>query len=321
MPALIETISPGRARAGDTLTINGSGFGSFGNNAVRVDDGTGFATVPGADVTTIDASTIEFVVPAGLARDRFFAIEVTNNEDDTASISFAYSQLTVVELETNRLPVKKPGAFESVLTVDGVPDENPLIQEAKDWDRLATKSEMAQRDLFTALGDLAARGAIGMRRIPIGADEQRYFRDAADGSQWKTLEPEIIWWAGQIPAATVTEEFLLAHADAGEALPSASGSPNQLVAVTGKLALLTVHVTDESTGSVSRIVRVRILVEDVEVFDSASLPIGQDPFINKNGQWTLAPWIDVTAGDSIKVAVTKNSATNTLNVIARGVIV
>lgn len=319
MPALIETISPGRARAGETLTINGSGFGGFGNNAVRVDDGSGFATVPGADVTTLSPTAIEFDLPAGLARNRFVTVEVTNNEDSSTTLWYVYSQLTLAELETDRLPGKKPGHRESVLTVAGVPDEDPLIQEAKDWDRVATKSEMAQHDLLTALGDVAARGGAGMRRVPVGADGQRYFRDETLGGQWRTLAVESLWWGGQILAATVAEVVLGAGEDAS-VVPTSTLT--ELVAtVTGKLALLMVHVTEDSTGSASRIILVRILVNGVEVFNSSSLPLGQDPFIPENGHWTLAPWLDITAGDRIEVAVTKSNATNTLNVIARAVIV
>ena len=215
MTATIDTIGPGRGRAGETLSINGEGFGAYGTNAVRVDDGGGFTTVPGSDVTTIDSTRVDFVMPAGLARDRFITVEVTNNENNTAALWYFYSQLTLTELETNRLPGKKPGHYESTLTVAGVPDEAPLVQEAKDWDRLASKAELVQHDLLTTLGDLAARGSAGMRRIPIGADGQRYFRDEASGGQWRSLEVEPLWWGKSIPAATLSEVFLVAHGDGG----------------------------------------------------------------------------------------------------------
>lgn len=317
MTAVIDRIEPGRARAGETVRITGSGFGGYGHNIVRVDDGTGSQAVPGADTTTIDETAIDFVIPAGLARDRFITVEVTNTEDDTTATWWVYSQLTLVELETDRLPAKQPGAREATITFSGVPDEDPLIQEAKDWNRLGAKSEMAQHDLFTTVGDVAALGATGMRRIPVGANGERYYRVTGPGGEWRDTEWESAWWGGQILAAQTTEEFLVPHLDgAGNRLNSVFP---QLVTRDGKLAMLCIHVTDDSNGAASRITRVRIYVEGAVAFDSNDLPLGEDPFINENGSWTLAPWLDVEEGDRVEIGVTKNNATNILNVIARAV--
>jgi hypothetical protein len=327
MPALIETISPGRGRAGELQTINGSGFGSYGSNAVRVDDGTGIVLVPGSDVTTLDDGTITFVIPAGLVRDRHIVVEVTNNEDDTAATWWFYSQLTLVELETNRLPGKKPGARESTAqSAVATPDEDPGIQEAKDWNRLATKLEMTQYDLLTALGDVAARGATGMRRVPAGADGQRYFRDGlANGGEWKTLVPETLWWGGQILAANVGVEMaLVPHHDGGYPaqlfLGPVTDARELASTVSGQLILLNLHVTEDSTGTNTFINRVRILVNDVEAFDSDDLPTNEQPFLNEVDGWSFAPYLSLAVGDNLQVLVTKNNAVQTLNVIARVVI-
>ncbi|HEU03191.1 MAG TPA: hypothetical protein ENH89_23335 [Aurantimonas coralicida] len=286
-----------------------------------MDDGGGPVTIPGADTLDIDTSTIQVVVPAGLVRDRFIEVEVENTEDSTTAISYLYSQLTLTELETDRLPGKKPGFREATITTAGVPDEDELVIEAKDFDRLSAKVESLQYDNLTTLGDLAPRGpAQGLRRIPIGTDGQRWFRDENLGGQWKTLEPDVVWWAGQVPAATVTELFLATQV-LGSFDLSGPSRTEQIAPKTGQLALLQVHVTDDSAGATSRISRVRILVEGVEVFDSLSLPVGQDPFIPENGHWTLAPFINVTEKDVIEIAVTKNNANVTLNVIARAVLV
>jgi len=322
MPSSIETIAPGRARAGETLTINGSGFGGFGHNVVRVDDGGGFAAIPGADVTTIDTETITFVMPAGLARDRFISVEVTNNEDNTTATWWFYSQLTLVELETDRLPFKVPGFREGVTTTAGVPDESPGVQEAKDWNRLAVKSEMAQYDLFTTLGDIAARGTNGMRRVPLGTDGQRYYRSPPTGAEWRTHTPESVWWGGQLIAANVAESYPRPQNLAS--IPTVAvglDATDQSAVVDGFLALLMIHVTDESTGFASRVSRVRIFVNDVVAFDSDTLDPVLQPFIFRTSHWTLAPWLEVNAGDRIRIGVTKNNATNTLNVIARAVLV
>lgn len=317
MTAAIERIEPGRARAGETVRITGSGFGSYGHNLVRIDDGGGFQDIPGADTTTIDETAIDIVIPGGLARDRFLVVEVTNTENNTTAIWWVYSQLTLVELETNRLPAKQPGAREATITFSGVPDEDPLIQEAKDWNRLGAKSELAQHDLFTTVGDVAALGDAGMRRIPVGADRERYYRVTDAGGEWRDTEWESVWWGGQILAAQTDEQFLVPQLDgAGNRLNSVFP---QIATRDGKLALLCVHVTDDSNGASSRINRVRIYVESVVVFDSNDLPLGEDPFINENGSWTLAPWLDVSEGDRVEVGVTKNNATNILNVIARAV--
>ena len=325
MPAAIDTISPGRGRAGDTQAINGSGFGSYGTNAVRVDDGTGFVVVPGVDITTIDDSTIEFVLPAGLARDRHVVVEVTNNEDNTSAIWWVYSQLTLAELETNRQPIKQPGFRESTVTTAGVPDEDPLVQEAKDWNRLGAKNELAQLDLLTTLGDVAARGD-GMRRIPVGTNGQRFFRDSVAGGVWKTLEPEVLWWGGQVAAAQFGIEMVLVpHADATLAAQvytaAVTNAREQLASNTGHIALVNIHVTEDSTGTNSFINRVRVLVNDVEALDTDDLPFLEQPFLNEVDSYALAAWIPITIGDLIQVLVSKNNAAQTLNVIARAVIV
>ena len=327
MPALIETISPGRGRAGELQTITGSGFGSYGSNAVRVDDGTGIVLVPGSDVTTVDDTTITFLIPSGLVRDRHIVVEVTNNEDNTAAGWWFYSQLTLAELATNRLPGKKPGARESTTQASfGVPDEDPGIQEAKDWNRLAVKLELTEYDIYTAAGDLAALGPTGMRRVPAGADGQRYFRDSlTNGGEWKTLMPEVLWWGGQVLAANANVEMVLVPQHEGSYPAQLYTGPvtdaRELVApTTGQLILINLHITEDSTGTNSFIRRCRILVNDVEAFDSDTLPTDQQPFINEVDGWSFAPYLAITAGDKIQVLVTKNNAVRILNVIARAVI-
>jgi len=323
MAVAIETISPGRGREGDAQTINGSGFGSYGNNQVRLDDGTGPQLLAGATVTTVDENTITFFVPAGLVRDRFVVVEVTNTEDNTTASWWFYSQLTIAELEVTPLPGKKPGQKESTLTVLGVPDEDSQIQEAKDWNRLASKIDLAS-ELYSAKGDLVALGPDGVRSVAAGADYTRFFRDPQGvGGFFREWSPEILWWAAKVVQAEVTERILPPQELASTALGApASYAVYQAAGRAGQLALLEVFVNDDSTGSASRITRIRVEVNDVEVFDSDDLAtLGEDPFVGAGGTWSAAPFIQIdNADDLISVAVTKPNAANDLNVQVRAVI-
>lgn len=306
MPASIATIEPGRGRVGDTVVVHGAGFGASGHNAVVIDS----VTVPGADVVVIDSETLQVVAPAGIATGRHVVVQVTNGEDDTTATHWWRSKLSVAALVSDRIPGKQPGFREFT-------EGDAHLIEGKDFERAASKLELLPHDFLVAKGDLAPRASAGgLRRITVGADDLAFSRDAALGAKWRDRQQVTISWGKQVAAATVVEVGMVANGHGG----STGGDTQQGCGVFGKLSLLSIFVNTDSSGAWSRISRVRIAINGTVSFDSDTLGWLEQPYVRRGEVWTMAPHLDVSPGTRIQIGITKNNATDTLNVMASGTV-
>ena len=312
MAVSIATITPGRGRAGDTVTLAGAGFGPAGTNGVTFD---GFPA-SGALVEVVDSETLRAVVPAGIAVNRPVLVQVYNGVDSTTANWWWFSKLgTAALLAGDRLPGKIPGDQEAT----GSQPSNVFLAEARDFERVANRLELAPLDLLLADGDLLmVSSSGGPRQVSPGADGTVLTRSPATGGEFRARELAVMNWGLQVAAGTTTEVLMIANGLAKEAGAGETGHPAFLAQ---RLALLTIFIAPSSSGTSSRINRVRVLVDDVEAFDSQDLtPASSQPNENRGDVWTVAPWLQLSADDKIEVAITKSNATNTLDVLAAGVL-
>ena len=146
MAVSISSHTPGRGREGDSIVTAGLGFSATpGQNTVTVD---GIS----ASITAESATSITWTWPAGVTEDRFVVVRVTNLDDSTLADRYIWSKEDATTLLTVRVPGQYPGTSEVVGT------EDPILAEAKDYERLATLVEEIRDVLGLQASDFAAKG-------------------------------------------------------------------------------------------------------------------------------------------------------------------
>lgn len=134
MAALITSITPGRGRDGDTLIeIAGTGFDGA-SNTVTVDG-------QAATVTFNSTTLVRFTVPGGITLEQYVSVVLTNTVDTIFDNRLWYSQDSIVSQETVRLTGQIPGEDE---IASGLGNEEPLIPQAKDYERIVTLLEFVR---------------------------------------------------------------------------------------------------------------------------------------------------------------------------------
>jgi len=151
MAVVITALSPGRGREGDTLTITGTGFAASGN-AVTVDG-------QAASIATEGTTEIVVTVPGSLTTDQFVYVRVTNVVYDEV---LWWSKDEQEDIGNSDIIGQRPGPEE---IARGLENENPVYQEAKDYERVATLAEYNRR-----INDIDSAGIISGGEITSNGD-------------------------------------------------------------------------------------------------------------------------------------------------------
>jgi len=310
MAAAITRITPGRGRAGDSITIEGSGFSAAaGRNSVTVG---GVA----ATVTAESATSITATMPAGIATDKHLDVTVANLTDATTSNAFRWwSKASLATLRTLRLAATLHGAIER--DEGGSTAQRPRIAEARDWERALTLLECLPFDVLSAKGRVMARATDGAVSVAAGTAGQRYTRDVTTtGGAFRTRQTRSFHW-GRALATTDTAEVLLS-ANGRDTISAATGDYHAAVAAC-RLAKVMIGCRRSSpTGS--DVTRVRVFKNGSAAWDSNDLATIDRPDVRQGEAWAAYPWLSLAAGDRIAVAVTKDNGTSEMNVFAHAVV-
>lgn len=300
MAASVERIHPGRGRAGDTVTITGSGFGSA--NLVSMDG----SPLPGPSVLTLDPQTIRATIPAGLPADRHVEVAVLNLDDGTEAGWWWWSKPPAATILGTRIPLKLPGHSE-------LAEGDVELVDAFDLERLAQLAELLPFGLLTAKGALAVRLLEGgMRQVLPGPDGTRLVRDEEGGGAFLDRRTFTLSWGLEVPASAVTDTLLAAHA-VDTTAPGGSEGTELTVPVSGRVVLLSLFCRASTS---SRIVQAKVLANGTEAWDSADLGLGNLPFIRGGDVWSAATWLQVSQGDRLEIAVRKNTTSTAANLLA-----
>ena len=307
MPPAVTRITPGRGRAGEAVTIEGTGFAAvLSSNSVTVD---GIQ----AHILTASATALAIVVPAGIQVDRHIDVVVT--VAGAAATHRWWSKASKATLRTVRLPLHVEGPDEAA---DAATGTRPEVARSRSFNRASTILEVLPFDLLTSKGRLVARGTNGLVTVAAGATGQRYHRSNGNtGGEWRTREPFSLVWGRCLLAAENTEQQMCANG--ADTLTTSQGE-RHAVAKACKLAIITLAVR-RASPTANNVSRLRVLVNGTAAFDSDNLAAGDRPSVVQGGVWTGRPWLTLAAGDRVAIAITKSGTTSEMNVIARAVVV
>jgi hypothetical protein len=305
VPAVVTTISPGRGRPADLVTINGSGF-----NVLVARNRVTFAGVL-AGINWAGANALQVVVPVGLPVDQHVEVEVENLDDPGAATWYWWSQDTVVNTDASILRVKVPWRDEKLRGL-GRDVKDMSTAEARFFERIATKIELV-RDLVAAKGDFFSRSgaALGLRQALAGTAGQPFVSGVdAVGGQFQDRQCQTMQW-GLFLEDTDLTKFMEAYAHAGNSNEIVVGVP---ALDAGQVALVSVR---ERVSATSRIVEIEVYVNGSSVL---LLQNGDPDFPGpgiRNGQsLTFYPGIRVAQGDRVSLRVARNSITTDCSVLA-----
>jgi hypothetical protein len=314
----VSSVTPQRGRAGETVTIVGTGFAASNNN-VRL-DGTACSIVSQSTTQIVITQPTTFNVTDG------FAILQVNNFDNNRVTEVAYwIKDAIADLEAASLSDQEPGPEEFAgsisagalggAPVTGAVVSDPTRAEARMWERMATAVDFLLRDLTPNNGDILTRDAVGL----VGLDGktateekgQRLIADsaAAEGIRWG-YEADIDFPFGhQIPSGTTTARLMGAMA---QNTSTVTGQADEWVAPqAGTIDAVYVGVETQQLGT-DRLDRVRILVNGSSVHDSGTGVNRGDRSRYFAGNLSLV----VAAGDRIQVEITKTGTQAALNATA-----
>lgn len=307
MAVAITSISPGRGRPADVVTINGSGFSTTPAQNVVTFDG-----LP-AGVNTATATALSVVVPLGMAIDQHVQVTATNLDDASDFLWYWFSQDTIPNTDAATLHTKIPFNDE-ILRGLGRDVKNMDTAEARFFERLASKIELV-RDVLATKGNFWSKAAapLGIRQALAGTAGQPFVSNPAGGS-FQDRQCWTMTWGKQITAASLTETMNAGDVDTG----GASLQTVNVAPVTGQIALVSVF---EDTSASSRVNRIEILVAGVVVLDlNAGDPDFPGPGIRQDSI-TFYPGLPVTQGNTIEIRISRNNVTTTCNTLAYALVV
>lgn len=287
-PVVISSYTP-RGRVADSVEILGTGF-SASSNAVH------FGGIA-ATVTVHSTTRVVATVPALLAvilpnAGQFVTLQVLNNGTGRLTqVPWWYTR-ALADLLDDALPQALPGPLEVL------DQEDPERAQSKDYERLATLAELLTRDLLTAEGDMFARDAAGLQRLPAAASKgQVAVADSsqATGVRWGWAQDLTLAYGGQIASGTTTEQKLNPN---GRKIDGVSTSEAG-VPLAGLLDLITVY-QHSTAATTDRLDRVRVLKNGAQVYDSGT---GVNKTHRELFQARVA--LSVAAGDRLELACTK----------------
>ena len=96
MPAVVTKITPGRGRVGDTISLIGTGFSTVGGQNVVTVDGQA------ATVTLDTATQVDITVPGAIAVNRHVEVIIENLSDPGPFTWWWWSKELVANLEFER---------------------------------------------------------------------------------------------------------------------------------------------------------------------------------------------------------------------------
>lgn len=307
MSVEVVRITPGAGRAGDTIEVEGSGFGTEVHRLA--------VTLGGTPVSIADLTDEGFalVVPAGLTAGQFsdLVVTLTPEDGDPESVTHRWwVKATAAALQTYRIPLFIYGPIEKAETASV---EHGHIAQAKDFERATQLAELLPFDVLTTKGAMAVRQvAGGPVRVAVGANGTRFVRDATSGS-WRTREVQTHTW-GRLLAAADTGEVMLC-ANGPDTLTTSQGE-NNVAPVACRVALVSIACRRASPNTQS-VTRVRIFVNGSASFDTDTLDVFDRPDVRQGESWWWAPWLSLSAGDRVSVGLTKASGSADLNMFAR----
>ncbi len=311
----ITSVTPQRGRAGETITIAGTGF-SPNNNNVRLD---------GTTATIVTENTTEIVItqPTTFNVTDGFAILQVNNFDNNRVTEVPYwIKDAIADIEAGRLPDQEPGPEEfaaSVTTgttgaVTGAIVPDPTRAEARMWERMATMVDFLLRDTLVALGDMFVCDATGLTLLDGSSGSevagQRLIADSAasEGLRWGREVDADFPYGIQIAAATVTAVLMTANG-INSVGPTGDGD-EWVVPLDGTIDGVYVY-QQSSVPNTDRLDRVRILVNGSSDYDSGTgLSIG-----HRGRHFAGSLSIAVTAGQRIQLEVTKTGTSETMDLL------
>lgn len=307
MAVEVQTISPGRGRPADLVTINGTGFSpTLAQNLVS------FGGVP-AGVNSATPTALVVVVPFGMPVDQHVLVTVTNLDDVTQATTRWWSKDTIANTDLQILRTKIPFVDE-ILRGLGRDVKNMDTFEARYSERLASKIELV-RDILDSVGNFWSKAAapLGIRQALAGTAGQPFVSNPA-GGQFQDRQCWGLTWGKEITGGSLVETMNAGELDSSGATLQAF----QVVPVTGQIALVSLR---ENFSATSRIIQVEILVDGVVV---KSLSNGDPEFPGpgfRAGELTFYPGLPVTQGQTIEIRITRNNVTTTCNVLAYALVV
>lgn len=294
----ITSVSPGRGRWGDTITITGEGFSS-----VLADNTVLFGTTQGT-VLTATTTVLTVEVPFLSEVDGFTVIGVMRDDiaQDQDTFPF-FVQADIATLQTERVAGQVPGPGESIA------GEQPDVPTAKGFMRILQLAEWLRDEVITGKGDLMTRGAADLMRHMIGGDGCALEAQSADatGLRWTPTRHRVtLPYGREIQAGETTSLALAAN---GHGATTATDIGEHVAPFNGTLDRVWALVEEE--GSTDTLDRVIVTLDGVSAHDSgAGLARTQDQ------QYTASTSIAVRAGQRIQMLTTKSGSAATMRIIA-----
>lgn len=298
MAVEITSVTPGRGRWFDTVTINGSGF-----NTTLADNTVLFGTTS-ASIVSASATVLVVEVPFLLDVDVFTVIVVINedNDADQASIPW-FAQADLSTLKSARIPGQVPGPGESIT------GEQPDVPTAKRYMRLVQLAEWLRDEVITGKGDIMTRGASDLMRHMVGGDGCALEAQSADpsGLRWTPTRHRVtLPWGREIQAGETT---LLALAANGHGATTATDIGEHVAPFNGIIDRVWALVEEE--GSTDTLSQVTVAINGVTAHDSGTgLARAQDQ------QYTASTSIAVRAGQRIEMRTLKSGSAAAMRIIA-----
>ena len=311
-PIVITDISPPRARAFETITITGTGFGPAGRNEV-------FISGSGATIISESPTQLQVEVPFIFTIVTDFQAPVQCQrigEDASAGYSALWIKATVAAMAGYTLEGATPDPAE---TSD---DDEPEVAEAKDWERLVTLLDQVHKDNTLTAGDVLARSADGLDGVTL--DDR--FRLPHPGQMLK-VDPSAagnpgpgLTWAWGTDMVMPFGGSLVANPGAAVKLPAnghqdstVAGSPaNTRSYLTQAAQVNLLWLLIKFSGATDRIDRIRLLrgTGPTVVYDSgAGLALGN------NAVHVAVLDVSIASGQFLEVEVTKTGTTDTVKLV------
>lgn len=300
MPPVIDSVSPDRVRAGDVITVNGSGFAPvFGNN--RVDIG-------GANATIVSESETQIIcdVPGPVPSDVAVRIVVsrTDSQEFSDPPALVWSADTLANLRTVSVPGQIPGPREAVDVTASVPD----VQQAQDYERVTTFVEH-QRGRLTSKGDIYTSDGSTPVRLPMPAGAGMILTQDSSaplGSVYMNPKRQItLLWGKEINIAASNDGPMVAN---GDSSPTSVIDGEHGAAVSGTIVRLWVLVL--TAGSGNTLDQVRVLVNGGVAYDS-----GAGLGLTVDGSHLATVTIAITVGDLVILEAFKLGAGSVMNLV------
>lgn len=308
----VTSVSPERGRAGDTITITGTGFAAA-NNSVRL-DGTACTILSQSETEIVITQPTTFNVTEG------FAVLQVNNFDNNrfTEVPF-YIRPTAATLATRRLYDQQPGPEEFAASAAGVGGtgaviDSPTRAEARQWERMATMVDFLLRDTLLGQGDMFIRDAVGLAVLdgttatPVKEPGQKLVADSTqdEGVRWGHAGDFDVPYGLQLASGNTSGTNMVPNGT------NTTTTGDTVWASPQSAEIDAVYVYQQSSGgNTDRLDRVRILVNGVQQYDS-----GTGLNVAHQGRFFAGSLgISVSAGQRVQLEITKTGTSETMDLL------